>query len=60
MVVASALKRGGVSNHAYGHLIEDIRSGPFSFIFYRLKSLMLGEKLVRQPMFWIDVLFLNF
>jgi hypothetical protein len=26
MVVASALKRGGVSNHAYGHLIEGIRT----------------------------------
>jgi len=26
MVVASALKRGGVSNHVYGHLIEDIRT----------------------------------
>jgi len=25
-----------------------------------LKSLMLGEKLIRQPMFWLDVFFLSF
>jgi hypothetical protein len=26
LVVATTLKKGGVSNHAYGHLIEDIRT----------------------------------
>jgi hypothetical protein len=32
MVVAWVLKRNGVSNHAYGHLIEDIRTIFPSFI----------------------------
>jgi hypothetical protein len=57
-VVATALKKGGVSNHANGHLIEDIRTTFLSFLLVEVSH--VREKLIRQPTCWLDVLLLSF